>query len=265
MHLLRKPTSFHAYLLPLLLCFALTACTSRKKVVYFNTAEAIRGSDSNKNYSPVFCKDDLLAITVSGIDPEAAKPFNLQVTANNSTVAGYTSGTPSPPAYLVDQDGNIDMPVIGKLKVAGLNRNEVTDQLKEKLKGYLNSPIVNIRILNFKVTVLGDVKSPGTFTIPNERVTLLEALGIAGDLNITAKRKNVLVIRDTDGKKTEVRVDLTSKELFSSPVYYLNQNDLIYVEPNRAKMNSSVVNASNVGIVISVISLLTTIAVLISR
>jgi polysaccharide export outer membrane protein len=113
--------------------------------------------------------------------------------------------------------------------------------------------------------VLGEVKSPGTFNIPNERITLLEAIGLAGDLNITAKRKNVLVIRDIDGKKTETRIDLTSKALFSSPVYYLNQNDMVYIEPNRAKINSSVVNASNVGIVISVISLLVTMSVLFTR
>lgn len=265
MPVLRKLVPFYDHGLIVLLCLLFAACTSKKKVVYFNAAEAIKNADSNKNYNPVFCKDDLLAITVSGIDPEAAKPFNLPAVNNSSNVSAYTSGAASPAGYLVDSEGHIDLPVIGKFKIAGLNRMEATDQLKEKLKLYLNNPIINIRILNFKVTVLGDVKSPGTFTIPNERVTLLEALGIAGDLNITAKRKNVLVIRDADGKKTETRIDLTSKELFSSSVYYLNQNDVIYIEPNRAKMNSSVVNASNVGIVISVISLLTTIAVLISR
>lgn len=258
-----RSNSFYINFLTVLAVLLLSACASRKKVVYFNTEEAIKAQASN--YNPVFCKDDLLGITVSGIDPQASLPFNLPVAAGSSNVSGYTTGAMVPTGYLVDTQGDIDMPVIGKVKVAGLTRMEVRDLLREKLKPYLANAIVNIRILNFKVTVLGDVKSPGTFTIPNERVTLLEAIGIAGDLNITAKRKNVLVIRDTDGKKTETRVDLTSKELFASPVYYLNQNDIVYVEPNRAKINSSVVNASNVGIVISVISLLTTIAVLLSR
>jgi polysaccharide export outer membrane protein len=242
-----------------------TACTSKKKMVYFNSPEAIKNSDANKNYTPVFHKDDLLAIIVSGIDQEAVKPFNLPSPNMGINLAGYATGLPSLSGYLVDSEGNVNMMVVGKLKIAGLSRMEATELIREKLKNYLTDPIVSIRILNFKVTVLGEVRAPGTFNIPNERISLPEALGLAGDLNITGRRKNVLVIRDIDGQKTETRVDLTSKELFSSPVYYLNQNDIIYVEPNRAKINSSVVNTSNVGIVISVISLLATIAVLISR
>lgn len=234
-------------------------------MIYFNSAEQIAAAEANKNYTPVFRTDDFLAITVMGLDMVAVQPFNLPVTTLQSVNNGYSQGAPSPQGYLIDAEGNIDFPVIGKLKLAGLNRVAAIELLKEKLKTYISNPTVHIRILNFKVTVLGEVRSPGTFNIPNERITLLEALGLAGDLNITAKRKNVLVIRDVDGKKTETRVDLTSKELFSSPVYYLNQNDMVYVQPNRAKINSSVVNASNVGIIISIASLLTTIAVLLSR
>ena len=122
-----------------------------------------------------------------------------------------------------------------------------------------------MRILNYKVTVLGEVKNPGTFTIPNERITLPEALGIAGDLLITGVRHDVLVIRDVDGKITETRIDLRKKDLFRSPVYYLQQNDIVYVEPNRARINSSVVNASNAGIAISVLSLLITMVTLLTR
>lgn len=265
MHLLRKRSALFHYALPVLLALCLTACVAKKKMVYFNAPEAIKNAESNKSYTPVLRKDDLLAITVSGIDQDAVKPFNMPVTNVGNNLAGYTSGLPSLFGYLVDPEGNIDMLVIGKVKLAGLNRMEATELIREKLKTYLTNPIVNIRILNFKVTVLGEVRTPGTFTIPNERISLPEALGLAGDLNITARRKNVLVIRDTDGQKTEIRVDLTSKELFSSPAYYLNQNDIVYVEPNRAKINSSAVNTANVGIIISVISLLTTIAVLISR
>ncbi|MBL7918668.1 MAG: polysaccharide biosynthesis/export family protein [Bacteroidia bacterium] len=243
-----------------------TNCTSKKKLVYFNDTKSEIASGTNTNYSPTLKSDDLLSVIVMGIEAEAVKPFNLPtnlISGNN--IGGYTQGAPTPPGYLIDGDGNIDLPVIGKVKIAGLTRVAAAELIKEKLKAYINEPIVNIRILNYKVTVLGEVRNPGTFTIPNERITLPEALGIAGDLLITGVRKNVLVIRDIDGKKTETRVDLTSKALFSSPVYYLHQNDVIYIEPNRAKINSSVVNASNVGIVISVISLLTTIAVLLSR
>jgi polysaccharide export outer membrane protein len=133
------------------------------------------------------------------------------------------------------------------------------------LSAYLVDPIVNIRILNFKVTVLGDVKKPGTFNIPNERISLPEAIGIAGDLNITGERQDVMVIRDVDGKKTEYHIDLTSKELFSSPVFYLNQNDIVYVIPNRTKRNSSAVNPANAGIFISLASVLIALMTLVTR
>jgi polysaccharide export outer membrane protein len=248
----------------LLVSVVFFSCANKKKFIYFQGALA--SAEANKNYTPRFKADDFLAITVMGIDPDAVKPFNLLVSSQQlSSNSGYTQGVPSPQGYLIDSEGTIDFPVIGKLKLGGLNRMEATDLLKTKLQSYVNNPTVSIRILNYKITVLGEVRSPGTFNIPNERITLPEALGIAGDLNITAKRKNVLVIRDVDGKKTETRIDLTSKEVFASPVYYLQQNDVVYVEPNRAKINSSVVNASNIGIIISVISLLTTMTLLLTR
>ncbi len=239
-------------------------CTSRKKMVYFQTEDAIK-NDVNANYTPTIKTDDFLSINVMGLDPETVKPFNLPVTNSSSNQGGYATGMPSVTGYVVDMDGMVEFPVIGKVKLGGLTRIQAIDILKEQLSKYINNPTVHIRILNYKITILGEVHNPGTFTIPNERITLLEGIGIAGDLNITAKRKNVLVIRTVDGKRTETRIDLTSKDLFASPVYYLQQNDVVYVEPNRAKMNSSVVNASNVGIFISVISLLTTITVLLSR
>jgi polysaccharide export outer membrane protein len=249
----------------LTLIILITSCTSRKNLIYFQGANAL-GKDNITGYSPVFQKDDLLSITVMGLEQAAVIPFNIpatQVFPNN--VGGYSQGAPTPPGYLVDADGNIDFPVLGKVHIGGLTRSAAVDLLKDQLTLYINKPSVNIRILNYKVTVLGEVKNPGTFTIPNERITLLEALGIAGDLLITGVRANVLVIRDVNGAKVETRVDLRSKELFKSPVYYLQQNDVVYVQPNRAKVNSSVVNTSNVGIVISVLSLLITMATLLSR
>lgn len=262
MSMLRR---LESYVFILLIVAFTISCTSKKKFIYFQGSIANSSSDAYKNYSPVFKTDDLISITVSGMDVEAARPFNLPVTNINNNLGGYTQGTPPPPGYLIDPNGNIDFPVVGKLKLAGLTRDSVVGLIKSKLQPYLNSPIVQIRILNYKVTVLGEVKNPGTFTIPNERITLPEALGLAGDLNINGVRKNVLVIRDQDGKKTEYRVDLTSKELFSSPVYYLNQNDVVYVEPNRSKINSSVINPANAGIVISAISLLISVLVLVTR
>lgn len=244
-----------------LVLLAAVGCTSRKKLVYFQ-GEAGPGVAS---YQPVFKSDDLLSITVMDLDPEATRPFNIPLTGISQNQGGYSQGAPSPPGYLVDAEGNIDFPVIGKIRMAGLSRSAAVDTLKARLKPYLGHPTLLVRILNFKVTVLGEVRNPGTFTIPNERITLPEALGIAGDLQITGVRNEVTVIRDVDGKKTETKVDLTSKELFSSPVYYLNQNDIVYVAPNRAKVNSSVVNTANVSLVVSVISLLVTMAVLFTR
>ncbi len=239
------------------------SCTSRKNLVYFQGN--IPTSEINKNYTPVLRTDDLLSITVMGLDPEAVKPFNMQILNYNANLGGYASGTPSPPGYLIDAEGMVEFPVIGKIKIGGLDRMKATELIKEKLSSYVKDPSVTIRILNYKVTVLGEVRNPGTFTIPNERVTLLEAIGIAGDLQITALRKNVLVIREENGTRTETIIDLTSKNIFSSPVYYLHQNDVIYVQPNRAKINSSVVNTSNISLVVSVISLLVTMAVLFTR
>jgi polysaccharide export outer membrane protein len=244
----------------LLLITILCECTTRKNLTYFQGN--LNNTETNKSYNPVFKSDDLLSITVISLDEISAKPFNLPNNNINQQVGGYIQGSPSPPGYLIDSNGDIDFPVIGKLKLGGLTRESAIDLLKTQLKPYLNNPTILIKILNYKVTVLGEVRNPGTFTIPNERITLPEAIGIAGDLQITGIRNNVLVIRDIDGKKTETRVDLTKKDLFNSPVYYLQQNDVIYIEANRAKRNSSVVNTSNVSLVISVISLFVTMVIL---
>lgn len=232
-------------------------------MVYFQGS--LNSTENNRSYTPILKTDDILSITIMGLDEEAIKPFNLKFTTTSQSNGGYSAGSPTPPGYLIDSDGYIDFPVIGKMKLAGLSRSAAIDTLKKQLSIYLNNPTIILRILNYKVTILGEVRNPGTFNIPNERISLPEALGIAGDLQITGVRKNVLVIRDVDGKKTETRVDLTSKELFSSPVYYLQQNDVVYVEPNRAKINSSVVNTANVSLVISVISLFVTMVILIKN
>ena len=244
---------------------AFTCCVSRKKMIYFSNGEPLITAENNKNYSPIFRTDDLLAITVGGVDPDPVMPFNLPITGLVNQNSGYLSGSPVVLGYLIDANGTIDFPVIGKIKIAGLSRDSTINLIKEKLNDYVKNPVVNIRIMNFKITVLGEVKTPGTFNIPNERITLLEAIGLAGDLNITAKRKNIMIIRDIDGKKTEHRIDLTSKEIFSSSVFYLRQNDIIYVEPNRTKVNSSALNTANVGVIVSLTSLIVTMVALFAR
>lgn len=253
------------YIAILVLTFS-TSCATKKNLVYFQsgtTPDSTAVKVANNNYTPVFRTDDFLSIDVIAMDMETAKTFNLPV-INNSTPPGYNNGYPSKYGYLINAEGMIEFPMLGQIKLAGLNRMEATELIQTKLKAYLNNPIVSIRILNYKVTILGDVKIPGTYNIPNERLTLPEALGLAGDLNMTGIRKNILVIRDVNGVKTETRIDLTSKEVFSSPVYYLTQNDLVYVEPNRAKRNSSIIG-STAGVFISVASLIITTVNLITK
>lgn len=243
----------------------LFSCANKKKIIYFQGDKKIN-SESNKNFNTILRNDDLLSITVMGMDGEAVKPFNLATYGNSSlnNNGSEISGN-NKIGYLIDANGQIEFPVIGKIKIAGLNRSEASEFIKEKLKDYLKDPMVNIQILNFKITILGDINRPGTYSIPNERVTLIEAIGMAGDLNLSGIRKNILVIRDMDGNKTETRVDLTSKEIFNSPVFYLQQNDVVYIEHNRAKKNSSVINVASISIFVSLTTLVLTSITLLTR
>jgi len=223
----------------LLTFFLISSCASRKDMVYF------QGEDTTINasvkYELTYKPDDLITIAVSALDMDAVRPFNIYVAEYKGGASGITS-TPSLQTYLVDAEGTIDFPVIGSIAIAGLTRKEATRLISDKLKPYVNNPIVNIRLTNFKISVLGEVNHPGTFTIPNERVTLPEALGLANDLRIQGIRSNILVVREIDGKITKNYIDLRSNAIFNSPFYYLQQNDMVYVEPNNAKIKSSSYN-----------------------
>lgn len=246
----------------------LSSCaTRRQNTVYFQTPEDQGQTTSlQKNYTPEIKVDDFLSILITAEDPESAIPFNLPITnVSLNTNNGYTQGNNPKVGFLVDAEGNINMPIIGKINIAGKTRIEATQLLETKLSEYLKTPLVSIQIENFKITVLGDVKNPGTFRIPNERITLLEAIGLAGDLNMSGKRKNILVIRDENGVKTEYRVDLTSKKLFESEVYYLEQNDLVYVEPNSAARSQGSMWKTSGAIFISLTSLVVTSIALITK
>ena len=248
-----------------LLAWLMTACSTHKKLVYFQ-ANPDPNSKAAQHYTPTLKTDDLLSIIVTGEDLEAATPFNLPVIGVQQTVnSGYTMGNPAPYGYLIDANGEIAMPVIGKVVLAGLTRMEAVELLVQKLSPYLKNPVVQMQILNYKITVLGDVRNPGTYKIPNERITLLEAIGLAGDLKMTGKRKNILVVRDENGSKTAYRIDLTSNELFQSPVYYLNQNDVVYIEPNNAARTESTIWRTTGPIFISLTSLVITTVALLTR
>jgi polysaccharide export outer membrane protein len=235
----------------------LLSCASRKDVVYFQNAKSFETVVDTDTFISRFKVDDEVSIFVSTYyDVEAVKPFNL-------APQGAESGN-GVINYLVDADGNIDYPVLGKIKLLGLTVEQARTLLKEKLSEYLQNPIVNIRILNFQITVLGEVNKPGTYPSTGERMSLLKALGMAGDLTIKGRRDNVLVIRDFDGVKTYSRVDLTNKELFNSPVYFLTQNDVVYVEPNNSRV-SGASGDNRLGLILSLSSFVVGIAILITR
>jgi polysaccharide export outer membrane protein len=256
--------------LTLLILGLLSSCASRQDVVYFQD-EAISTAleNQNANFELRYKTDDLLTINVSSsqaFDAEGldvTKPFNLPAVSYNSTVID-AQGNLKMQAYLIDVNGNIEFPVLGQLKLGGLTKGEANDLLKSKLKVYINDPLVTIRLANFTISILGEVKNPGTFTIQDERVSLPEALGMAGDLTIYGRRDNVILIREVNGEKQYAKLDLRSVNIMNSPNYYLTQNDVIYIEPNSAKVRSSSYNQNN-GIIISAIGTLATIAAILIK
>ncbi len=249
------------FLFLFLVVISVVSCKVPTDVVYFQESKNLEQIPATGSFTPVFKVDDIVSILVTATDMDAARPFNLAQGASVSVSAGdggVSSGgsEAGEPTYLIDEEGNIDFPVLGKLKIVGMTRVEVREMIKEKLKVYINEPMLNIRLKNFKFTVLGEVSNPGSYTIPNDRVTIIEALGMAGDMTIKGKRANVMVIRENDGVNTYHRVDFTSKSIFESPVYYLAQNDVLYIEPNDSKIRTSKTNNNTFGIVLSVLGAL---------
>ncbi|WP_266205215.1 polysaccharide biosynthesis/export family protein [Pontibacter kalidii] len=229
-----------AYLLAAILISQLASCTNTKSAIYFSETTRAEFSAPTENLEPVIQKNDLLSISVSSLNPEASQMFNV----NSSTdFRGATASSTVAPAagYLVDQDGFIQFPLIGNIKAAGMTKKVLKENIEKELlsRRLLLEPIVDIRYLNYKVSILGEVARPSVLTVANEKITLLEALGLAGDLTIFANRHNVLLIREEEGKKKLIRLDLTSDDLFTSPYYHLKSNDIIYVEPNKNKIAAS--------------------------
>ncbi len=263
-NLLRK--KIYQLICCLVVSASIFSCKTKHDVLYFQNSTNLEQIAATKSFTPVFKIDDILSIVVSASDMEAARPFNLGTSTAITSAEGAssTAGTSaSDPSYLIGTDGSIDFPVIGKLKVSGLTRVEVKEVLKEKLKIYIKNPVVTVRLKNFKITVIGEVNGPGSYSIPNERITIIEALGLARDMTIKGNRTNVVVIREIDGVSTYYRVDLTAKTIFESPVYYLAQNDVIYVEPNESQIKNAGSNPNVLAIVLSVLGIALSVANLI--
>ena len=226
----------------LLLCaisavFLFTSCTSTRKTAYFYNVKDTTFYSAGGNQQVPIQPNNILSVTVSSLNAEASAPFNPPVNVYNrsTTVAGNQTETGG---YLVDADGNIQLPVLGSIKAAGLTKEQLKDNITKLIlqKKLLVDPIVDIRFLNFEVTVLGEVAHPTVITVPSEKISLLKAIGLAGDLTIYGQRENVLLIREEKGAKETRHIDLNSPDFFNSPYYYLQPNDVVYVTPNKAKI-----------------------------
>lgn len=249
-----------------LMILMLASCAGSKKVAYFQNAVDGVVKQSEGLYDAKIMPKDILTITVSTTNPEAATPFNLTISNTLNATGQMYSGSGVLQTYLVDNNGEIEYPVIGKIKVAGLTKNECQELVKSKIKAFLaqdEDPIVTVRMSSYRVTIIGEVRSPGVIPVGTEKMSILEALASAGDLTIYGKRDNVMLIREeANGQKTVHRLNLNDANIISSPYYYLQQNDIVYVEPNGVQAKNSAIGSSTtiwfsfVGIVTSVASLL---------
>lgn len=216
------------------------SCASTKNVAYFKNKDYVDLEPSRMLYDARIMPKDLLSITVNTTEADAAAPFNLTTTSGGS---GVSEGGGSMQSYLVDNDGNIEFPRIGTIHLAGLTKSEAEKLVLEKIKPFMNAaetPLVTVRMANYKISVLGEVGNPGMYTVSNEKITVLEALAQAGDLTIYGKRDNVMLIReDATGQKSIHTFNLNDTRLLNSPYYYLQQNDIVYVEPNKVKAQNS--------------------------
>lgn len=230
------------------------SCAPKKNILYYQNIDEMASAKLN-SYEIRIQPDDLLMINVSAADPSITAPFNLNPTLAIGGTAQGGSNKSGVTNYLVDANGYIDFPELGKLKLSGLTRSEVLQLLKNKISVYVKNPIITVRIENFKVAIHGEVNGAGVLNVASDRFTLIEALAMAGDLKPTANRKNILVIREIDGVKSHFRVDVTQSDFINSPHYYLAQNDVIYVEPRNRTLSPDVTLVTTLtSFVISLIS-----------
>lgn len=203
------------------------------------------GGSSESMHDARIMPKDLITITVSTSDPTVALPFNLTVPSTMNS-SGSTTLQPALQKYLVDNHGMINFPIIGQLKIGGLTKGEVEELVVDELKAYLKEvPIVSVRMTNYNISVLGEVTRPGTFTIDNEKVSILEALAMAGDMTVYGQRKNIKLIReDASGERKIIELDITKPNIVSSPYYYLQQNDVLYITPNKSKAKTAGISSS---------------------
>lgn len=227
------------FLLIVLGLLIFSSCSTRKEIVYFQGIEDIQSFDSLRKFEPRIEVNDVLSINVSSMNDEVVEPFRMDVggqSGNRSGGSGNSSA--SMYGYLVDTDGNIQFPVLGEIKVINQTRGQLEEYLTRELREYVTDAVVRVRIVNFKITVLGETGS-SVIDVPDERISVPQAIAMTGDITYDGKRNNILVIRNHNGKLSYGRVDLTSADIFKNPFYYLKQNDIVYVEPTYRKVKSA--------------------------
>jgi polysaccharide export outer membrane protein len=226
-----------------------TSCAQRN-LVYFSDMQSSNNETPIRNYAqPVIQPDDILSVSVSSLNPESNVLFNNVILPTSANSGQVIAATKVNEGYLVDKAGFINFPVIGKIMLAGLTKEQAIEKMTNEVKVHVKSPIVNVRFLNFKVTVIGEVSNPNTFTIDTEKISVLEALGLAGDMTAYGKRENVLIIREQQGVRRTTRINLNNKDVLNSPYYYLQQNDIVYVEPaNKEKTAETRVGNKYIGL-----------------
>lgn len=252
--ILKKDYLRYIFVVPVLICCFFTSCVSTQKSVYFNNLSDTVIAPVKGNFEPVIHKNDVLQIIVSSMNPEDAIVFNTPSVAST----GATGGGTQVAGYLVSEQGFIEYPVLGQVKAAGLTKDQLTVYLRDELnnKKLMKDPVVSVRFLNYRVTVLGEVSRPGVVNINNEKMSILEALGMAGDITIYGKKENVLLIRDIDGQRVIKRLNLNDNGILSSPYYYLQTNDVVYVEPTTPRVRNANGSRQIIPIILSSISLL---------
>ncbi|MBZ9729053.1 polysaccharide biosynthesis/export family protein [Salegentibacter sp. JZCK2] len=228
-----------------------SSCATKDQVVYFDGSENLEGQENLLDYEPVIQKNDVLRITVSSssINEEIVAPFQHPMMRQGGGNIGGGGQNLSLTGYLVGSNGAIQFPVLGTIEVTGLSRTEIQEMLQLKIREYVKDPVVDVRIVNFSVTVLGEVGSPGRLQITDERITMPELLAMSGDITYNGRRENIKIIREVNGVKTIGYIDMTESDLFESPFYYLKQNDLVYVEPTYRTVKSAGFFSSYQGII----------------
>lgn len=234
-----------------------TSCVSTKNAVYFNNVSDTTVKTVNAAFEPVIQKNDILQITVSSLNPQEAVIYNLP-NASTGGAPGGTAGSAAGTGFLVDQQGFIQYPVFGQVKAEGLTTKALTDTLRNQFekRQLLLNPVVNVRFLNYRVTVLGEVAKPAVVNVTSEKISILEALGMAGDITVYGKKDNVMLIREVEGQRTIKRLNLNEGTIFTSPYYFLQPNDIVYVEPTKSRVAGADRSRQVLPVVLSGLSLL---------